>query len=224
MIIFDCDGVLVDSEILSNAIDAELMTGAGHPITAQDLIRAWIGRPKREIWAGIEAERGAPWPEGLIEEAEARLLRAIETELQAVEGVAEALGRIDPPLAVASSSALPKLRRSLERCGLLHVFDPHVYSASQVARGKPAPDVFLFAAARSGAEPRDCLIIEDSVAGITAALAAGMRVIGFTGGRHSYPDHGERLLEAGALEIVARMADLPGRVAALRTSRSGASG
>lgn len=224
MIIFDCDGVLVDSEILSNAIDAELMTGAGHPITAQDLIRTWIGRPKREIWASIASERGAPWPEGLIEEADARLLRAIDTELRAVEGVAEALRRIDPPLAVASSSALPKLRRSLERCGLLHAFDPHVYSASQVARGKPAPDVFLFAAAQSGVAPGACLVIEDSVAGVTAALAAGMRAIGFTGGRHTYPGHGERLLEAGALEIVSHMRDLPARVAALRMPRSGASG
>lgn len=220
MIIFDCDGVLVDSEILSNAIDAELMTGAGHPITPQDLIRQWIGRPKAEIWAAIAAERGLPWPKGLIEEADARLLQAIDTELRAVEGAAEALARIDPPVAVASSSALPKLRRSLDRCGLLPVFDPHVYSASQVARGKPAPDVFLFAAAQAGADPADCLVIEDSVAGVTAALAAGMRVLGFTGGLHTYPGHAERLREAGALEIVTHMRDLPARVAELRTPRS----
>jgi len=224
MIIFDCDGVLVDSEILSNAIDAELMTGAGHLISTKDLIQTWIGRPKHEIWAAIAAERGAPWPEGLIEQADARLLRAIETELRAVEGVAEALLHIDPPLAVASSSALPKLRRSLDRCGLLHVFDPHIYSASQVARGKPAPDVFLFAAAQTGVDPAACLVIEDSVAGVTAALAAGMRVVGFTGGLHTYPDHGKRLRDAGAVEVVGHMRELPARVALLRTPRSGASG
>lgn len=202
MIIFDCDGVLVDSEIISNAIDAELMTGAGWPITTDDLIRNYIGRPKAEIWAEIASQRGQPWPEGLIERADALLLERIETELQPVAGIAEALRRLPGRKAVASSSALPKLRRSLERCALLGFFDPDVFSASQVARGKPAPDVFLFAARQCGADPAACVVIEDSVAGITAALAAGMRVLGFTGGLHSYPGHGDRLLAAGAESVL----------------------
>lgn len=217
MIIFDCDGVLVDSEIISNAIDAELMTQAGHPITAADLIHTYIGRPKPEIWAAIAEERGLPWPEGLIDKADALLLERIETELRPVAGVAEALALIPDRKAVASSSALPKLRRSLERCGLLKIFDPAVFSASQVARGKPAPDVFLFAAKECQVPAEACLVIEDSVAGVTAALAAGMRAVGFTGGLHTYPGHGEKLVAAGALEVVTHMRDLPARVLALRS-------
>lgn len=221
MIIFDCDGVLVDSEVISNAIDAELMTKAGYPVTAAELIRGYIGCPKPEIWAAIAEERGLPWPEGLVARADALLLDRIATDLAPVAGVAEALALISDRKAVASSSALPKLRASLARCGSLEVFDPQIFSASQVARGKPAPDVFLFAADRCGVAPAECLVIEDSVAGVTAALAAGMRVLGFTGGLHTYPGHAERLIEAGARAVVPHMHDLP---EAIRTSRSCASG
>lgn len=215
MIIFDCDGVLVDSEILSNRIDAELMTSAGHPITAAHLIENFIGRPKAEIWGDIAGRRGIPWPDGLLQQAETMLIASFRTDLKPVEGVAEALSALSGPLAVASSSALPKLRLALEVAGLLHVFDPNVYSASQVARGKPEPDVFLLAAERSGASPRDCLVVEDSVAGVVAAGRAGMRVVGFTGGLHTYPGHGEKLRAAGALDIIGHMRDLPRRLETL---------
>lgn len=208
MIIFDCDGVLVDSEIISNAIDAELMTAAGWPITAQQLIADHIGRPKAELWADIAAQRGQPWPEGLLERSDAMLLERIETDLQPVAGIAAALRRLPQRKAVASSSALPKLRRSLRRCDLLEFFDPAVFSASQVARGKPEPDVFLFAASQCGVLPADCVVVEDSVAGVTAALAAGMPAIGFTAGRHSYPGHADKLRQAGAWPVVATASDL----------------
>lgn len=214
MIIFDCDGVLVDSEILSNGIDAELMRAAGYPITAAELIRGYIGRPKAEIWAAIAEERGVAWPDGLLEKADALLLERIETELQPVAGVAEALALIPGRKSVASSSALPKLRKALARCGLLEIFDPAVFSASQVARGKPAPDVFLYAARECGVAADQCLVVEDSVAGVHAGRAAGMRVLGFTGGLHSYPGHAEALIAAGAAEVVADMRDLPERVSA----------
>lgn len=209
MIIFDCDGVLVDSEIISNAIDAELMTQAGHPTMAGDLIRGYIGCPKADIWEAIAKLNGLSWPQGLFERAEALLLERIETDLQPVAGVAEALALIPGAKAVASSSALPKLRKSLKRCGLLELFDPAVFSASQVARGKPAPDVFLFAASQCSVAPDECLVVEDSEAGVRAGRAAGMRVVGFTGGLHSYPGHAERLLQAGALAVVTHMRNLP---------------
>ncbi|WP_062229186.1 HAD family hydrolase [Aureimonas frigidaquae] len=212
MIIFDCDGVLVDSEILSNGIDAELMSLAGHPITAAELIRGYIGRPKADIWQAVAQLRGAPWPDGLLEQADALLLERIDTELQPVAGVAAALAELPGRKAVASSSALPKLRRSLAKCGLLRIFDPAVFSASQVARGKPAPDVFLFAAEQCNVAPSACIVVEDSVAGVQAALAAGMKVVGFTGGLHTYAEHGERLREAGALDVVSHMSALPARV------------
>lgn len=216
MIIFDCDGVLVDSEILSNTIDAELMTSAGCPITPEELIRGYIGRPKSEIWRAIAAERGATWPQGMVEQADALLLSRMESELEPVRGVAAALDAIAGPKAVASSSALPKLRRALEITGLLGYFDPAVFSASQVAHGKPAPDVYLFAAARCEVDPADCVVVEDSVAGVTAARRAGMRVLGFTGGLHSYPGHGEQLRDAGALDVVADMDSLPLLLTTLR--------
>jgi HAD superfamily hydrolase (TIGR01509 family) len=209
MIIFDCDGVLVDSEILSNTIDAELMTAAGCPMTAEELIRGYIGRPKADIWRAIGEERGTVWPDGLIDRAGALLLKRMETELHPVAGVADALAAIRDRKSVASSSALPKLRKALAITGLLPFFEPAVFSASQVARGKPAPDVFLFAASQCDVAPADCIVVEDSVAGVTAALSAGMRVLGFTGGRHSYAGHGEELSAAGALDIVTGMQNLP---------------
>ncbi|MFC6490803.1 HAD family hydrolase [Nitratireductor sp. GCM10026969] len=216
MILFDCDGVLVDSEILSCGTDAHLMSEAGHPITAEDLIQRFIGHPKKAIWAALAEERGKPWPEGLLERAETLLMERLRTELEPVEGVAAAVSAIPGPRAVASSSSLAKLDVALTRCGLRDVFAPHIYSAEQVARGKPAPDVFLFAASQVGADPQDCIVIEDSVAGVQAARKAGMRVVGFTGGRHSYPSHGDRLMEAGAVHVVRHMRELPDFVAFLR--------
>tara|TARA_Y100001951_G_C11251621_1_gene246772 strand:+ start:219 stop:878 length:660 start_codon:yes stop_codon:yes gene_type:complete len=209
MIIFDCDGVLVDSEILSCETDAQLMSEAGYPITTEELIHEFIGRPKPAIWAELEKRRGTPWPDGLLDRASDVLQMRLETELLPVEGIAEALGRLDGPRAVASSSGVMKLALSLDVCGLSGFFGDHVYSAELVARGKPAPDVFLLAACKVGTDPADCLVIEDSAAGITAARRAGMRAIGFTGGRHSWPAHRSVLEEAGAIDILTHMRDLP---------------
>jgi len=220
MIIFDCDGVLVDSEILSCGTDAAMMTEAGYPITAETLISRFIGWPKPDIWAAIAQERGEPWPDGLFERAIAVLMKRIETELEPVDGVAGALAQLPGKSAVASSASRKKLDLSLKRCDLFDHFAPHIFSTEQVARGKPAPDVFLFAAAQCGAVPENCLVVEDSVAGITAARAAGMTVIGFTGGQHSYPGHAERLEQAGAVSVVAHMRDLPEHVRTLRSSAS----
>ncbi len=216
MIIFDCDGVLVDSEIISNTINAELMRDAGHTITAADLIRGYIGRPKAEIWAAIARERGLDWPEGLLAKADALLLERIKTELLPVQSIEATLSALSETMAVASSSALPKLRTSLEVCGLIDFFEPRIFSASQVARGKPAPDVFLFAASQCGVSPIECIVVEDSVAGVKAALAANMTVIGFTGGRHTYPGHENDLRRAGAPDVIVHMSQLPETIARLR--------
>ncbi|MCR9120775.1 MAG: HAD family phosphatase [Phyllobacteriaceae bacterium] len=221
MIIFDCDGVLVDSEILSCGTDAAMMTEAGYPISTETLISRFIGWPKPDIWAAVAEERGEPWPDGLYERAIAVLMGRIETELEPVDGVASALAQLPGNRAVASSASRQKLELSLKRCGLFDHFAPHVYSTEQVARGKPAPDVFLFAAEQYGAAPGDCLVIEDSVAGVTAARAAGMTAIGFVGGQHSYPGHADSLKKAGAVSVVAHMRDLPDQIRTLRSSASG---
>lgn len=215
MIVFDCDGVLVDSELLSCGTDAELMTQAGYPISIEALIASYIGWPKPAIWADIERRRGVPWPPGLLEKANATLMQRIETELQPVAGVADALGQIPGRKAVASSSSVRKLHGSLNRCGLTPLFEGRIFSTEQVAHGKPAPDVFLFCAQQCGVEMADCLVVEDSVAGVSAARAAGMPVIGFTGASHCYPGHDKALLEAGATAVVGDMHDLPGQITAI---------
>lgn len=221
MIIFDCDGVLVDSEMPSCGTDAALMTEAGFPMTAETLICRFIGRPKREIWAALAQERSEPWPDGMVERADAILLERLALELEPVAGVADAIAQIPGKRAVASSSSRKKLDVALKRCGLHAHFAPHIYSTEQVERGKPAPDVFLFAAAQCSERREDCLVIEDSVAGVTAARGAGMTVIGFTGGQHSFAGHGERLQEAGAIGVVGHMRDLPDLIRTLRSSASG---
>lgn len=215
MIIFDCDDVLVDSESIATVIYAELLTAAGCPITAADLIRGDIGQVRAAIWQVIADERGTTWPEGLPKRADALLPERIETDLRPVRGIAAAPAGLPGKKAAASSPALPKLRLSPERCGLTGFFDPRIFSASQVARGKPFPDVFLFAAAQSGEDPKRCIVVEDSVAGITAALAAGMRVVGFTGGLHSYPEHAGQLAAAGAGRVFPDPRALAGFLAAL---------
>ena len=212
MIIFDCDGVLVDSEILSCETDARLMREAGHQITTEEIIHRFIGRPKATIWAELAQERGQPWPDGLLQRANDVLHERLKTELRPVDGIAEALTQLDLPCAVASSSGVTKLKLSLDVCGLSEFFGKHIYSAEQVARGKPAPDVFLLAASQLGADPADCLVIEDSAAGVTAAKRAGMQALGFTGGGHTWPGHAQRLHDAGAVDIITHMSLLPGRL------------
>lgn len=218
MIIFDCDGVLIDSEIISNAADAEAFTANGFPITTREMIARFMGRPKREIWAEIESEMGRPLPAGLIERIEADIKRRYREELAAIPGVAAAIAAVGGPRCVASSSEMSKLRLALEVTGLLPLFDPHVFSASQVARGKPAPDLFLYAAATMAVDPARCLVVEDSQAGVIAARAAGMRVIGFTGGSHSFDGHAEGLIAAGAERTIVHMDALAQVIAEARSA------
>jgi HAD superfamily hydrolase (TIGR01509 family) len=219
MIIFDCDGVLVDSEIISNQADADALTRLGYPITAAEMIRRFIGWPKRDIWAQIARERGAPFPDGVLAAVEADIKSRYRASLEAIPGVAEAVRAVGAPRCVASSSEMVKLRLALEVAGLLDLFDPNIFSASQVPRGKPAPDLFMFAASAMGVAPADCVVVEDSRAGVDAAVAAGMRVIGFTGGSHSFPGHAEALRSAGAGCVIASMQQLAATVREIRRRR-----
>jgi HAD superfamily hydrolase (TIGR01509 family) len=215
LLIFDCDGVLVDSEPLSCALDAELLTQCGVPYTAAEVARDFTGVSLKDQIARIEAERGVRLPDDFRERLNQALFARFETELKPVEGVRDAILALPLPRCVASSSAPERIALSLRVTGLAYLFD-HVFSSTQVARGKPAPDLFLHAASRMNARPEDCLVIEDSTAGVQAAVAAGMRVIGFTGGGHCGPDHADKLRQAGATMIVARMAELPAAVRSLQ--------
>ncbi|MEM6615308.1 MAG: HAD family hydrolase [Pseudomonadota bacterium] len=208
LVIFDCDGVLIDSEIISNAVNAEHLTRLGYEISTEEVIRRYTGCPIKEMLAEIEADLGKPLPDYFLPGADAEIERRYLDELKPIDGITAVLDAIRKPKCVASSTYMKKLRWSLELTDLIDRLDPHIFSASQVKRGKPAPDLFLFAAARMGAEPQHCIVIEDSVAGVQAGVSAGMPVIGFTGGGHTYPGHRERLLEAGADCVFNSMKDL----------------
>jgi HAD superfamily hydrolase (TIGR01509 family) len=211
-LIFDCDGVLIDSEILVCRIAAEELTKLGYSITTEQVIQRFAGRPDHEMRAEIEQEWGQPIPEGYRESVNARTVESYATELKIMPRLMEALDQIDLPICVASSSFPEKLRLGLETVGLYERFMPNVVSATLVARGKPEPDVFLFAAGWMKTSPKKCLVLEDSVAGVTSAVRAGMHVLGFTGGAHCDAGHRQRLLDAGASSVFCDMSELPSLV------------
>ena len=208
LIIFDCDGVLIDSEIVVCRLVSEEFTRLGHPIPVDEVIRRFAGRPEPEMIAEIEREWGRPVPPEYFEGMKAKVADAYRTELRPVPGVAEALARLRVPFCVASSSAPGKLRLGLETAGLLGAFAGNLVSATYVSRGKPAPDVFLYAAGWMRTPIADCLVVEDSIPGVTAARAAGLRVVGFAGGSHCPGGHADRLIEAGAERVLGRFDEL----------------
>jgi HAD superfamily hydrolase (TIGR01509 family) len=208
-VIYDCDGTLIDSEHIAGSVCAAALTRIGWPMTMEQFNRRFTGVPAGRTWEILRAELPFPLPEGFNDAINAEIHRRFDEELQPIEGVEQAVSRIGGPRAVASSTNRPQLVKNLVKTGLQPLFGEHIYSASQVARGKPAPDVFLFAASQIGADPADCFVIEDSVAGVVAARRAAMRVIGFTGASNGIADLASRLAEAGAEEVVASMAALP---------------
>lgn len=216
-IVFDCDGVLVDSEPLSISHECRALNALGWPITYEECLLRFVGLSQASANAIIEKELGRPLPEGFGDGLQREIVAAFETELEAIPHVADAIDAIDLPRCVASSSQPFRIRKALSVTGLLERFEPRIYSASMVARGKPFPDLFLHAAAAIGVEPSACVVIEDSEAGLRAASAAGMIGLGFVGGGHArLPGYAERLRAAGAHEVVADMRDLPAVVARLR--------
>jgi HAD superfamily hydrolase (TIGR01509 family) len=210
LLIFDCDGVLVDSEPLAARALAETASEAGLPLNAADCIARFTGIALADVLRAIEADLGRPLPTDFRARLEARDRAAFAADLRAVDGVGEAIVRLPWRRCVASSGTHEKMRFTLGLTGLLPLFEPHLFSAIEVARGKPAPDLFLLAASRMGVRPDACLVIEDAVPGILAARAAGMRAFGFAGGSHRRPGERKRLLAAGAQAVFSAMSELPG--------------
>ena len=209
LVIFDCDGVLVDSEPIINRAHAELLTTCGYPITEHDLVERFCGMSDTEMLAIIERDWGRALPLSYAKCVGVMIEKGFSQSLAAIEGVAEALDALRLPICVASSSAPEQIRRKLELTGLLDRFGQNnLFSAAMVARGKPAPDLFLYAAQRLGAQPSRCLVVEDSPAGIEAVCAAGMTAIGFCGGSHCGPEHGSRLQACGAALVIDDMHEL----------------
>jgi len=212
LLIFDCDGVLIDSETIACRAEAACLAECGILVSADEIIDRYLGISMATMLADLSTRlrHSVPaLPPDFAEILRARVAAAFEAALQPMPGIARLLETLPHPRCVASSSAPERLRQSLSLTGLLCLFQPHIFSATQVPRGKPAPDLFLFAARRMGMAPAGCVVIEDSVPGVQAATAAGMRVIGFTGGSHCRPGHAERLRAAGASVTCNELRDLP---------------
>ncbi|MCJ2124527.1 HAD family hydrolase [Methylobacterium sp. J-077] len=209
LVIFDCDGVLVDSEPLSLACLTAGLNRIGVAIAFETVRARFTGTSMVSIMDHVARDYGVVAPPGFVEAVKAETLALFDAELRAMRGVAEAVAALGLPACVASSSDPVRLRHSLSLTGLLPLFGERVFSSAQVARGKPFPDLFLFAAERMGAAPEACLVIEDSVPGVTAARSAGMRVAGFTGGGHwGHDPAGADLVRAGAGRVFSDFADL----------------
>jgi HAD superfamily hydrolase (TIGR01509 family) len=172
----------------------------------------FLGRSMRQAALEVEAELGRSLPDDFHAQLYAEIFRSFAASLEATPHVGEALAAITLPVCVASSGPPEKISVSLNRVGLYDRFSPHIFSAMQVKHGKPAPDLFLFAAEQMKVSPAQCLVIEDSVSGIAAALAAGMAVLGYHGGSHCRPSHADTLRAAGAAATFDDMRELPGMI------------
>ncbi|WP_336079997.1 HAD family hydrolase [Thalassospira sp. CH_XMU1448-2] len=208
-IIFDCDGVLIDSEILSFAVDERMLPEYGITLNATEIARSFGGVAYREMVAELNARFGVNIdPVAYQERCEAELARIFETDLEVVAGMPDLLADLSVPFALASGSDLGRLDLCLGLTGLDGFFQNRIFSAEQVARGKPAPDVFLLAAETCRWSPESCLVIEDSPSGVIAAKAAGMRAVGFLGGAHRSERDGDGLRDVGAEYIAGNSSDL----------------
>jgi HAD superfamily hydrolase (TIGR01509 family) len=216
MVIFDCNGVLVDSEPLATAIVSEEFMRAGFPLTPDVLARYFTGRRTSDMFAEVENAAGRKLPPGFSATVASATLRRFRTELRPTRHMAQALSWLRGPKCVASSSSIDRIRLSLETTDLISFFEPHLYSASEVRCGKPAPDLFLHAAAKMMVRPGDCIVVEDSIVGVAAAVAAGMTVIGFAGGSHVGSGVEKHLRTVGARAVISDMRLLKSTIIELR--------
>jgi HAD superfamily hydrolase (TIGR01509 family) len=209
LVIFDCDGVLVDSERIAIRVEAEFLAELGWPLAEAEIIERFMGHTSEYMDQAIEFQLGSRLPRDWKDQFQRRYREAFAAELVPVDGVLEALDQLTIPACVASSGSHDKLRFTLGHTGLYERFEGRIFSGYEVARGKPAPDLFLHAAARMGAEPACCAVIEDSRPGVEAARAAGMATFGYAGGLT--PSH---RLEGEGTIVFTDMRDLPRLLAA----------
>lgn len=206
LVIFDCDGVLVDSEPIANRVLAERLTAAGLPLSPDEVMRRFLGRTKAgclELAAELLAR---PLPARFVEEWDAVLFSTLAAEVKAIEGIAGLLAGLDLPYCVASNSTPQRMQLTLRATGLLPLFEGRMFTAAEVAKPKPAPDLFLHAARAMGGDPPRCAVIEDTPTGARAGVAAGMTVFGYAGGAHT---DASALAREGA-RVFTSMRALPG--------------
>ena len=211
-IIFDCDGVLVNSEELVIGVERRFLAELGLVYDDVEFLTRFVGTSDRDFVAALRAdhaERGrGVFPDDFLAQVRHACFDLFTTELRAVEGLESYLNSLHRPKAVASSSTVRSLNRKLGLTGLAHWFGAHVYSAEHVENGKPAPDLFLHAARQLSTDPSACVVIEDSVNGVLAGVAAGMQVWGFTGGGHADDGLAARLADAGAHRVFGSFAEI----------------
>ncbi len=210
LVIFDLDGVLVESEIIASTVEAAAFTRHGYEMEVAEYTARFSGKTGRQVIGEIEREIGRALPDGLLKEIQQEIDRRFVDELVMVRGAQTCLERLERPFSICTNTALERAIAKLRKTGLFKIAGTHVYSAQAIdpPAPKPAPDIFLQAAVDHCVDPAQVLVIEDSRPGIEGAVAAGMRVAGFIGGSHSYPTHGDNLTEAGAETIFRSLTDL----------------
>ena len=208
---FDCDGVLVDSEIIAAEVDSKLLSEAGFKISPAEVTQRFAGLTSGVIHDIVEKEIGRALPADFMARQKETLDSRLARDLKAVAGVEELLDKIDGPRCICSNSSTERLTLELNKVKLIDRFRPYIFSAVEVGdkQPKPAPNVYTYAAREFGIAAREMVVLEDSIFGVAAAKAAGARVIGFTGGRHTWPGHADLLIEAGAETVIHRFNDLP---------------
>lgn len=204
LIIFDCDGVLVDSEIISIAVDEIVLADLGWQLNKDEIIQRFVGRTHDHFMKVVQEHIGFKLQDHWEDKYQHLYREAMLRELRPVAGIVEALDLINIPSCVASNGSHEKMRFTLGLTGLLTRFEGRIFSASEVALGKPAPDLFIHAALTLGFEPSKCVVVEDSVAGVLAALAADMRVIAYAGGVNT-----REQLEFAGMHVIDHMSELP---------------
>jgi HAD superfamily hydrolase (TIGR01509 family) len=214
-IIFDCDGVLVDSEPLAARAYERVYEKHGMPGVHGGIIAQCIGMKQSDIIVRIKELTGHQFPPGADADIWAETKILFTQDLRPTPGITAFLQTLAGDRCVASSSSVERINHSLSVTGLARFFGDAIYSSSMVKRGKPAPDIFLFAADKMGADPADCIVIEDSPFGIEGAVAAGMVAVGYTGGGHTYAGHGARLAAAGAATVCSDWDEVGSQLAGL---------
>lgn len=210
LIIFDCDGVLIDSEIIAARVEADMLKEHGYDIEPHAHAIRFTGLNFSQSLKIIEEESGRSFPDNICDKVEAEIDSRLWRDVVALPGADEILDALDQPRCICSNSSSERLKMSLTKVGLWDRFRPYVFSAQSLPdiEVKPAPDIFLHAAREFEIEPKQCVVIEDSAHGVSGAAAAGMRVIGYVGASHSYPGHSDQLVDAGAETIINRLTDI----------------
>lgn len=216
LVIFDCDGVLIDSEIIAARVEAKLLTEAGVAIAAEEIMERYSGLNFGEMMKDIERNADVPLSASMLDQCEKQIDEKLK-KVKILPGAMALVAGLKTPKCVCSNSASYRLANTLKLTGLKPLFGDNIFSSRDVGtkKPKPAPDVFTFAIEKFGADPSKTIVVEDSVHGVEGARKAGARVVGYTGASHIQPGHADRLTEAGAETVINRLADLPEVIEAL---------